>query len=108
MSIDHLCNRVVRIERQLTSTSSSKGSNFNFLDGNNVQVVIESYPCYIKESVGYRTSAQGDEYEGRATMYGLLTNKIQEGDIVDQKWKIVGEPLHDVKKRVTQCSLARL
>lgn len=130
MSIESKCNRLVSIQRRYDlaesttlifaeKTQTTEGSNvdqpgsdfkFDYEDPG-YTTIIAKYPCYIKDSLGgirYVPNEQGEVYRGRATMAGILTDKIREGDVVDGKWKVVGEPELNLIQRTTSCSLVRL
>jgi hypothetical protein len=107
-------DREVKITRNPEPDSDSGGSSFTFDqgDGDNpdtgIQTVIDAYPCFIKGTVSYETNEQGDTYKGKLKMVGSLTDMIQEGDIVDGKYKVAGEPDSDMEELVTKCNLVKL
>jgi hypothetical protein len=94
-----------------TSDNDSTGSNFSFDDGSGddsgIEPIINEYPCKINENVNYDTSKKGEEFEGSAIMKGMLTDKLQKGDIIDGEYKIVSRP-RTVHGRYVKCNLVRL
>lgn len=112
MGIEAKFNKVVDIRRPVEEDSDAAGTDFTFDDGTGTSqpttLVISNYPCTIKETIGYDTGEEGSRYTGKAKMTGILTDKIQEGDIVAGKFKVMGEPEQDYKLRYTVCNLVRL
>lgn len=111
MGSERRFNRLVAITRQSKLENNGSGTNFNFdIEADSgFQVIIDQYSCCINEAVRYNYDAKetGDNYSGSTTMKGVITDSIQEGDIVDGKFKVVGEP-KIIHGRYTQCNIVRL
>lgn len=103
MKFDHLAT----ITRSVKNPGSD-GWDFGDDPQGTTDIVIEKYPCKITESVqSYEVNTQGENYTGRCKMKGILTDKLQEGDLVDGKYKIVGQP-RVVMNRMLLCYLVRI
>lgn len=89
------------------SSDDGSGTDYDFENNSEPEVVYEKYPCTIIEDVAsYDTSEEGESYTGNAVLKGKLTNRLKEGDIVDGRYKIVG-PVEHPHNRHTRCSLVR-
>lgn len=102
----------VKVTRKKKTEATSPGSDWNFDDGSgaspNPVVIYEQYPCNIKEDVtSYDTSKEGQSFTGKAGLKGMLTDKLMEGDIIDDQYKIVGRITHPHNQH-TKCSLVRI
>lgn len=107
-------NHYAKITRSTETTNTSSGTDYSFDDGSGQTpdpgsgTIYDNYSCKIIEKVqSYETSQQGENYTGRCVMKGMLTDKLQKGDIVDGSYKIVGTP-RIVQNRETVCSLVRI
>lgn len=110
--------KITRPAESDTSDSSSGGTDYEFdpnpetnpdnTETSNPTTIYENYPCKIIENVtSYDTSEQGQSYTGRSEMKGMLTDKLQKGDIIDGSFVIVAKP-RIVQSRETVCQLVRI
>ncbi|AZR72528.1 hypothetical protein BBF96_03500 [Anoxybacter fermentans] len=106
MSIHGRFNQIVKITRRVENSSVS---SYDFDDTADIETtVIEQYLCSISEkNVRYEVDKKGDNYSGILVMKGLLTDQIQEGDIVDGQFKVVGKP-RQIAGAYIRCNLVRL
>lgn len=118
MKYDHYA-KITRPAESDTSDSETEsgGTDYEFdpepsTDPDNTTsnpiTIYENYPCKIIEKVtSYDTSEEGQNYTGKSKMKGMLTDKLQKGDIVDGSFVIVGKP-RIVQNRETVCQLVRI
>jgi len=108
MAIQSTLNRTVEIIRPIDSIDNGEGTDFTFDQESNKTTIKSDYRCRIDENIRYSTGQEGSQYQGSVKMVGTLTEVLQEGDIVDSKYKILGSPEVGYKQRATICQMVRL
>lgn len=108
MSVEATFNKTVDIIRPVDNKDETTGTDYIFDQESNKTTVISNYRCRISESISYSVGKEGSQYQGTVKMIGTLTDEIQEGDIVADKYKVVGEPSLRYKQRCTICNMVRL
>lgn len=102
-------NKKVEIYRPLENENDNQTTNYNLDESaESKEIIFNNYHCRITENIRYSTGKEGSQYQGSIKMVGLLTNLLQEGDIVADKYKIIGEPELRAKQRATVCNMVRL
>lgn len=108
MPAEETFNKVVKITRPTENVDTGTTTDFEVDTEPHESVIFEEYRCRIDESLTYDTSKEGSQFTGKVEMVGKLTKSLQEGDVVDDKYQIMGAPEIRPRQRVTKCNMIRM